>query len=60
MNSFYFRRVMVILSVDLKVAGDEVGHKIGNPTNADADGESKPVQSAQSAQAASQQQSNIH
>lgn len=51
---------MVILSVDLKVAGDEVGHKIGNPTNADADGESKPAQSVQSAQTTSQQQSNTH
>ncbi|XP_043581968.1 replication protein A 70 kDa DNA-binding subunit [Bombus pyrosoma] len=53
------KRVMVILSVDLKVAGDEVGHKIGNPTNADADGESKPAQSVQSAQTASQQQSSL-
>ncbi|XP_060826818.1 replication protein A 70 kDa DNA-binding subunit isoform X2 [Bombus pascuorum] len=50
---------MVILSADLKVAGDEVGHKIGNPTNADADGESKPAQSVQSAQTASQQQSSL-
>lgn len=51
---------MVILSVDLKVAGDEVGCKIGNPTNADADSESKPAQNVQSAQTASQQQSNTH
>lgn len=53
------KRVMVILSVDLKVAGDEVGHKIGNPTNADADGESKPAQSVQSAQTTLQKQSSL-
>lgn len=53
---------MVILNIDLKVPGDEVGHKIGNPTNAEADGDSKPqAQIAQSAQSVvPQQQSNIN
>lgn len=56
-----FRRVMVILNIDLKVPGDEVGHKIGNPTNAEADSDSKPqAQIAQSAQSVPQQQSNIN
>lgn len=53
---------MVILNIDLKVSGDEVGHKIGNPTNAETEGDSKQaqiVQSAQSAQPVPQQQSNI-
>ncbi|KOC64699.1 Replication protein A 70 kDa DNA-binding subunit [Habropoda laboriosa] len=38
------KRVMVILNIDLKVPGDEVGHKIGNPTNAEADCDSKLAQ----------------
>lgn len=35
---------MVILSLDLKVSGEEVGSKIGNPTNIDsnANTESEP------------------
>ncbi|XP_053984210.1 replication protein A 70 kDa DNA-binding subunit [Hylaeus anthracinus] len=41
------KRVMVILNIEVKVPGSEVGHKIGNPTNAEADSESKPAQSAQ-------------
>ncbi|XP_016913881.2 replication protein A 70 kDa DNA-binding subunit [Apis cerana] len=54
------KRVMVILNIDLKVPGDEVGHKIGNPTNAEADSDSKPqAQIAQSAQSVPQQQTNL-
>ncbi|XP_066597449.1 replication protein A 70 kDa DNA-binding subunit isoform X2 [Prorops nasuta] len=34
-NSGSEKRVMVILSLDIKVPGDEVGYKIGNPTNND-------------------------
>ncbi|CAK9822669.1 Replication protein A 70 kDa DNA-binding subunit [Anthophora retusa] len=40
------KRVMVILSIDLKVSGDEVGHKIGNPTNAEVDSDYKAAQPA--------------
>ncbi|XP_031833471.1 replication protein A 70 [Nomia melanderi] len=41
------KRVMVILNIDVKVPGNEVGHRIGNPINADFEGDSKPAQSAQ-------------
>ncbi|KAL2714488.1 replication protein A 70 kDa DNA-binding subunit [Vespula squamosa] len=45
------KRVMVILSLDLKVSGEEVGSKIGNPTNIDsnanAEGEPKKPQPVQ-------------
>ncbi|XP_078035278.1 replication protein A 70 [Augochlora pura] len=40
------KRVMVILNIEIKVPGEEVGRKIGNPTNADSEGDSKPAQSA--------------
>ena len=43
---------MVILNIDMKVPGEQVGQKIGNPTNAEPDGDSKstPGQSAQTVQ----------
>lgn len=41
---------MVILNIDVKVPGVDVGHKIGNPTNAEADGDAKPTHSGQTAQ----------
>ncbi|XP_076284159.1 replication protein A 70 [Lasioglossum baleicum] len=40
------KRVMVILNIEVKVPGDQVGHKIGNPTNAEPEPDSKPAQSA--------------
>ncbi|OAD56898.1 Replication protein A 70 kDa DNA-binding subunit [Eufriesea mexicana] len=52
------KRVMVILNIDLKVPGNEVGHKIGNPTNVEADADAKPPQSAQSVEPSPQNQNN--
>lgn len=43
---------MVVLNIDVKVPGEQVGRKIGNPTNAEADSDSK------SAEPGPQQQSN--
>ncbi|KAG7204042.1 hypothetical protein KM043_001901 [Ampulex compressa] len=47
-NSGRQKRVMVILNLDLKVPGSEVGCKIGNPTNAESstesESDSKPAQ----------------
>ncbi|XP_076656555.1 replication protein A 70 [Halictus rubicundus] len=40
------KRVMVILNIEVKVPGDQVGHKIGNPTNAEPEPDSKPAESA--------------
>jgi len=34
---------MVILSIDVIAPGDEVGHKIGNPTNAENKTEPEPM-----------------
>ncbi|KAK1118340.1 hypothetical protein K0M31_015043 [Melipona bicolor] len=54
------KRVMVILNIDMKVPGEQVGQKIGNPTNAEADGDSKSTtQPGQSAQTVPQQQSTL-
>ncbi|XP_076637806.1 replication protein A 70 [Colletes latitarsis] len=41
------KRVMVILNIEVKFPGSEVGHKIGNPTNAEVESDSKVVPSAQ-------------
>ncbi|XP_076667304.1 replication protein A 70 isoform X2 [Andrena cerasifolii] len=41
------KRVMVILSIEVKVPGDQVGHKIGNPSNAEPESDSKPALSVQ-------------
>ncbi|KAH0947912.1 hypothetical protein HN011_011695 [Eciton burchellii] len=37
------KRVMVILSIDVVAPGNEVGHKIGNPTNAESKTEPEPT-----------------
>jgi hypothetical protein len=34
---------MVILSIDVVAPGNEVGHKIGNPTNAESKTEPEPT-----------------
>ena len=52
-NSGKQKRVMVILSIEVKVPGDQVGHKIGNPSNAESESDSKP-----SAQPTPQQKSD--
>ena len=52
------KRVMVILNIEVKVPGKEVGHKIGNPTSADSESDSKPVQSVQSKLASHPPQQN--
>ncbi|CAL7949670.1 unnamed protein product [Xylocopa violacea] len=52
------KRVMVILSIDVKVPGDQVGHKIGNPTSGEPDGDSRPAQPAQPVQEPPREQSN--
>ncbi|KAI4487913.1 hypothetical protein M0802_011732 [Mischocyttarus mexicanus] len=46
-NSGKQKRVMVILSIDVKVSGEEVGCKIGNPINIDnnANGDTEPKKS---------------
>lgn len=54
----FFRRVMVILNIEVKVPGKEVGHKIGNPTNAEPESDSKPAQSVQSKLPSHPQQQN--
>ena len=41
-NSGKSKRVMVILNIEVKVPGDKVGHKIGNPSNAEPESDSKP------------------
>ncbi|XP_076234444.1 replication protein A 70 [Calliopsis andreniformis] len=41
------KRVMVILNIDVKVPGEEVGHKIGNPSNSELETDSKPAQAMQ-------------
>ncbi|KZC11216.1 Replication protein A 70 kDa DNA-binding subunit [Dufourea novaeangliae] len=38
------KRVMVILNIEVKCPGDEVSHKIGNPSNAETESDSKPAQ----------------
>lgn len=43
-NSGKQKRVIVILNIDVKVPGSEVGHKIGNPTSAEPENDSKSVQ----------------
>nr|XP_033324078.1 replication protein A 70 kDa DNA-binding subunit [Megalopta genalis] len=43
------KRVMVILNIEVKVPGEEVGQKIGNPTNAESEGDSKQAPSTQPA-----------
>ena len=52
------KRVMVILNIEVKVPGKEVGHKIGNPTSAESESDSKPVQSVQSKLASHPPQQN--
>ncbi|XP_015183898.1 PREDICTED: replication protein A 70 kDa DNA-binding subunit isoform X2 [Polistes dominula] len=44
-NSGKQKRVMVILSIDVKVPGEQVGSKIGNPVNIDnnANGDAEPT-----------------
>lgn len=34
----------MILNIDVKVPGSEVGHKIGNPTSAEPENDSKSAQ----------------
>lgn len=53
----FVRRVMVILSIDVVAPGSEVGHKIGNPTNADNKAEPESAKMANASTAA--QTSNI-
>ncbi|XP_034177571.1 replication protein A 70 [Osmia lignaria lignaria] len=52
------KRVMVILNIEVKVPGKEVGHKIGNPTSAESESDSKPVPSVQSKLASHPPQQN--
>ncbi|XP_046830054.1 replication protein A 70 kDa DNA-binding subunit [Vespa velutina] len=58
------KRVMVILSLDLKVSGEEVGSKIGNPTNIDSnantEAESKKPQSIQTPSAVTIQKNTVN